>query len=162
MLHTAIPQSPSEESIGRAHPSQLAIVDDNGDADQVASVSEAGEVAPRYINSVDATAGQPLVARVMTRKHELEAALEALPAESVRERSDLDLALATIGEMLTGDLSRVPAIVSADMNRWLERTKHLAETPFVVAEVAATDSTAVPGEPMLEQSTLESYSDISG
>jgi hypothetical protein len=159
MLHTAIPQTLSDESIGRPHTSQLAIVDDDGQADQVSSASEAVEPAPRYINSVDATTGQPLVARVMTRKHELEAALEALPVESVRERSDLDLALATIGEMLTGDLSHVPAIVSADMNRWLERTKHLAEKPVVVA---ATDSTAVPAEPTLAQSTLESYSDISG
>src|SRR4051794_33016952 len=127
MLHSAIDHTASEETIGHAHSSQIAIVDDNGHADQVSSVPDVTDEAPRYINSVDATAGQPIVARVMTRKHELEAALEALPAESVRERSDLELALATIGEMLTGDLSHVPAIVSADMNRWLERTKHLAE-----------------------------------
>jgi len=159
MLHSAIPQTASEETIGRAHTGQIAIVDDNGHADQVSSVPDVVEEVPHYVNSVDATVGQPLVARVMTRKDELEAALQALPADSVRERSDLELALATIGEMLTGDLSRVPAIVSADMNRWLERTKHLAETPVVVA---ATDSTEVRAEPSVGESTLEQYSDISG
>ena len=81
----------------------------------------------RHVNPVDATVGQPMLARVTTRKQELEAALEALPAEDVRARSDIELALTTINELLTGDLEHIPAVVVADMNRWLERNKHLAE-----------------------------------
>ncbi len=83
--------------------------------------------ASQHVNSVDATAGQPMVARVMSRKHELEASLAALPAND-HSRGDIELALSTINELLTGDLSNVPAVVVADMNRWLERNKHLAES----------------------------------
>jgi hypothetical protein len=81
-----------------------------------------------HVNSVDATMGQPIVARVMARKRELEAARARLPAGDVRARMDLDLALSTVTELLTGDLKHVPAMVAADMNRWLENNKHLAES----------------------------------
>jgi hypothetical protein len=87
----------------------------------------AEELAPRTVNSVDATVGQPIVIRVMARKTELEALLAALPAEDINTRGDIGLALSTINELLTGDLASVPAVVAADMNRWLERNKHLAE-----------------------------------
>jgi hypothetical protein len=87
----------------------------------------------RYVNSVDATAGQPMVARVTARKQELEAALAALPAEDLRARGDLELALGSIAELLTGDLDNVPPVVVASMNRWLENTKHVAETPTAPA-----------------------------
>src|SRR5438045_569480 len=83
------------------------------------------EPAPRHTNSVDATVGQPIVARVMARKHELEALLAALPADEVSVRGDIGLALSTIEDLLSGDLAHVPAIVAADMNRWLERNKHV-------------------------------------
>jgi hypothetical protein len=82
----------------------------------------------RHVNSVDATAGQPMVTRVMARKQELEAALAALPAEEVRARGDLELALGSIAELLTGDLENVPPVVVASMSRWLESNKHLAES----------------------------------
>jgi hypothetical protein len=96
--------------------------------------------APRYVNSVDATIGQPIIARILTRKHELEAALDALPGDDIRGRGDIELALATIEELLTGDLHRVPATVLAEMNRWLERNKHLAErTPVSAAEPERDD-----------------------
>jgi hypothetical protein len=98
----------------------------------------AGNTAARYVNSVDATVGQPIVARVLTRKHELEAALDALPGDDIRGRSDLELALSTIEELLTGDLHQVPPTVVADMNRWLERNKHLAERATVTSSEAVT------------------------
>ncbi|MDQ3334465.1 MAG: hypothetical protein M4D80_04845 [Myxococcota bacterium] len=85
------------------------------------------EPAERQINSVDATAHQPIVARVMARKSELEALLAAIPESDLKERGDIDLALSTITELMTGDLEHVPAVVAVDMNRWLERNKHLGE-----------------------------------
>jgi hypothetical protein len=101
-------------------------------------ISPGDEPAPRYVNSVDATVGQPIVARVLTRKHELEAALDALPGDDIRGRSDLELALSTIEELLTGDLHQVPPTVVADMNRWLERNKHLAERAPVTSSEPVT------------------------
>jgi hypothetical protein len=103
---------------------QLVVVEHTPDGD-----------VPHYVNSVDATAGQPIVTRVLTRKLELEAALSALPETDLRGRSDLDIALTSIGELLTGDLEHVPHVVVASMNRWLERTKHLAETAAVVVAI---------------------------
>jgi hypothetical protein len=95
----------------------------------VAAKPDASRGAPQHhINSVDATIGQPLVARVMARKHELEAALAALPEDDKRARFDLDLALSAVEELLTGDLHHVSQVVAADMNRWLENNKHLAES----------------------------------
>jgi hypothetical protein len=81
----------------------------------------------RPVNSVDATAHQPIVDRVMARKEELEQLL-ATVAEDDRSREDIALALSTIEPLLTGDLSRVPAVVAADLNRWLERNKHVGES----------------------------------
>ena len=81
----------------------------------------------RHINSVDATSGQPIVARVMARKTELEALLDKLPEGDLATQGDIYLALATINDLLTGDLENVPAVVVADMSRWLELNKHLAE-----------------------------------
>jgi hypothetical protein len=79
------------------------------------------------INSVDATSGQPMVKRVLARKLELETLLEALPEDDIQTRGDISLALSTISDLLTGDLAHVPAVVLVDMNRWLERNKHVAE-----------------------------------
>lgn len=97
-------------------------------------------------NSVDATAGQPLVERVMARKAELEQALAALPAGDSRARGDLALALSTITGLLTGDLAKIPPTVGEGMSRWLEQNKHLAETAVAPAaaarEPAATSAKA--------------------
>jgi hypothetical protein len=101
---------------------QLVVVEHTPDGD-----------VPHYVNSVDATIGQPIVDRVLTRQAELEAALAAWPEADLRGRSDLELALTTIGELLTGDLERVPHVVVSSMNQWLERTKHLAETVEMTA-----------------------------
>jgi hypothetical protein len=100
--------------------------------------------ATRYVNSSDATMGQPIVARVMARKHELEAALEALPAEDLRARGDIELALTSIGELLTGDLTNVPQVVTADMSRWLEANKHLAERAVVATVDPVVDPVTGP------------------
>ena len=90
-------------------------------------------VTPR-VNSVDATVGQPIVSRVMARKHELEAELDATPAEEARARSDIELALSSVDPLLTGDLDHLPATVAVALNQWLERNKHLAERAVVSVE----------------------------
>jgi hypothetical protein len=102
-------------------------------------IADPVQAAP-YVNSVDATIGQPLVDRVAARKHELETALGELPAEALRARSDLELALSTIGELLTGDLTNVPPIVASHMNQWLERNKHLAERAAAVVPEPVVDA----------------------
>jgi hypothetical protein len=113
-----------------------------------AKPSARDRAAPRQVNSVDATAGQPIVTRVLTRKRELEAARAALPDDDVRTRLDLDLALSTVTELLRGDLKHVPAMVAADMNRWLENNKHLAEratAPVFDPGTGPTRSVVDPG-----------------
>jgi hypothetical protein len=121
--------------------SQLTVVDDNGHSDQLHNIADfdADNPPPRYVNSVDSTTGQPIVVRVMVRKHELETALADLPHEDRRARSDLELALSTIDGLLTGNLAEVPAMVVVDMSRWLERTKHLAESAIPVADRTTTE-----------------------
>jgi hypothetical protein len=99
------------------------------------------------VNSVDATMGQPLVERVLTRKAELEAALALVPETDVRGREPIELALSTIAGMLTGDLKNVPAVVASDMNTWLERHKHLAER--------AIDPTTGAPAPLPNQAQLQ-------
>lgn len=77
-------------------------------------------------NTTDATVGQSLVARVATRKAELEAAV-ACPDTDERSRGDLLTALGQVEGLLTGDLEEVPRVVAAELNRWLEANKHLDE-----------------------------------
>ena len=88
----------------------------------------------RQVNSVDATAHQPIVARVTARKQELEALLQTLPEDDERSRDAITLALSTIEPLLTGDLQHVPAVVAVDMNRWLEQNKHVAESAVRTVE----------------------------
>jgi hypothetical protein len=84
---------------------------------------------PHYVNSVDATIGKPLVERVLERKAELEALLDGLDDKPLR--ADIELALSTVEPFLAGDLKHVPPVVMIDLNRWLERTKHIGERPVV-------------------------------
>ena len=88
----------------------------------------------RHINSVDATAHQPLVDRVQARKLELEGLLAGLNDNDLGTKGDIGLALATVNELLTGDLANVPPVVGVDMNRWLERNKHLGERAEALPE----------------------------
>jgi hypothetical protein len=78
-------------------------------------------------NSTDATRGEPLAMRARKRRAELAAALEKLPVEELRERTDLEIALSSIDALLTGDVERLSDTTAADLNRLLENSKHLAE-----------------------------------
>ncbi len=85
--------------------------------------------APVHVeNSTDATRGEPLGIRAQKRRTELEAALASLPADRLREQSDIQLALSSVDELMTGDLENPSEVVATGLNRWLEGTKHLAET----------------------------------
>jgi hypothetical protein len=98
---------------------------------------EIAEQAPRVTNSTDATIGQPLVARVQARQQELATALAAVPDDHGHLHAEITLALDTVHQLLTGDLQNVPPVVAADMNRWLERNKHVAETAGAPVEPPA-------------------------
>ncbi|HEY4239191.1 MAG TPA: hypothetical protein VGM88_05220 [Kofleriaceae bacterium] len=88
-----------------------------------------GKSAPVSQNTTDATRGQPLAERVITRKNELEEALANFDddgsAALTIQREALELAIASANQMLTGDLDNLSDPVSVDMNRWLEANKHL-------------------------------------
>jgi hypothetical protein len=99
----------------------------------IADWSTTAPDAPHRINSVDASIGQPIVARVMARKLELEALLAGLAPGQPTVANDITMTLTAINELLSGDLEHVPAVVVADMNRWLERGKHLAESALTPA-----------------------------
>jgi hypothetical protein len=115
--------------------------------DEVGAPAAQPMVEPIHVNSVDATMGQPLVDRVLTRKTELETALALVPETDVRGREPIELALSTIAGLLTGDLKNVPAVVASDMNLWLERHKHLAER--------AIDPTTGEPAPLPSQAQLQ-------
>lgn len=78
-------------------------------------------------NSTDATRGQPLAARVLARKIELEDALADLNPHDVLLRQAVETALATVYSLMTGDLAHPSDVIARDLNRWLERNKHLAQ-----------------------------------
>jgi hypothetical protein len=82
----------------------------------------------RVENSTDATRGEPLAVRAQKRKAELEAALEKLPVHDLRARNDIALALGTVEGLLTGDLENLSHATGSALSRWLENSKHLAET----------------------------------
>jgi len=76
-------------------------------------------------NTTDATRGQPLAARVLARKDELEDALANCGVHQVLRRKALEIALATVYALITGDLAHPPDVVARALNAWLERHKHL-------------------------------------
>lgn len=80
-------------------------------------------------NSTDETRGQPLALRALKRKAELEAALDALPADQLTARSDIQLVITSLAQLLTGDVDHLSTATAAELNRMLEHTKHLAEKP---------------------------------
>lgn len=77
-------------------------------------------------NSTDATRGQPLAARVLARKAELEDALADCGPHEMLRRTALETALATVYALITGDLAHPPDVIARALNDWLERNKHLA------------------------------------
>ena len=84
-------------------------------------------MSERLDNTTDATRGQPLWARVLARKDELEDALAELGPHDAIERMSIETALATVYLLMTGDLAHPSDVVARDLNRWLERNKHLAQ-----------------------------------
>lgn len=78
-------------------------------------------------NTTDATRGQPLAARVLARKNELEDALADLGPRDVLLRQAIETALTTVYALMTGDLVHPSDVVARDLNRWLERNKLLAQ-----------------------------------
>jgi hypothetical protein len=77
-------------------------------------------------NTTDATRGQPLAARVLARKCELEDALADLGPHHTVVRQAIETALAVVYALVTGDLAHPNEVVARDLNTWLERNKHLA------------------------------------
>ena len=86
-----------------------------------------GVISSRLDNTTDATRGQPLAARVLARKDELEDALAELSPHDVLVRQAIETALATVYALMTGDLAHPSDVVAHGLNRWLERNKHLAQ-----------------------------------
>jgi hypothetical protein len=78
-------------------------------------------------NSTDATRGQPLVLRVLHRKNELEDALADLGRGDTLLRQAIEMALSRVYLLITGDLAHPSELLARDLNRWLERNKHLAQ-----------------------------------
>ncbi len=79
------------------------------------------------VNSTDATRGEPLALRAQKRRAELEVALDRLPDDDLRLRSDIEVAISSLDGLLTGDPDHLAAVTAADLSRLLENTKHLAE-----------------------------------
>lgn len=78
-------------------------------------------------NTTDATRGEPLAMRAQKRMAELERALDKLPASEMRARNDIDVAVAAIKGLLTGDVEHLSDATAAELSRALENSKHLAE-----------------------------------
>jgi hypothetical protein len=76
-------------------------------------------------NTTDSTRGQPLAARVLARKVELEDALADCGRHEALRRTALETALAGIYSLITGDLAHPPDVIARALNNWLERNKHL-------------------------------------
>jgi len=108
------------------------------------NIDQSGDeiIGHAHVNSSDATVGQPLVRRVQQRVAELEALQWNLAEDDLQTRGAIDLALATIGPLLTGDLEHIPAVVNADLSRWLERNKHVAESAISFLPIEEAPSIA--------------------
>jgi hypothetical protein len=89
--------------------------------------SEQATMPTHFENRTDATPGEPLAVRALQRKAELEEALAKLPDTDLRARNDIQLALASVGALLTGDLEHMAHVTGEEISTWLESTAHLAE-----------------------------------
>jgi hypothetical protein len=78
-------------------------------------------------NTTDATRGEPLAMRAQKRKLELERLLEKLPAEDIRARNDISVAVSSIAALLTGNVDHLSDSTAAELSRVLETSKHLGE-----------------------------------
>ncbi len=77
--------------------------------------------------TTDATRGQPIGARVLARKNELEDALADLNPHDGLLRQAIETALATVYSLMIGDLAHPSDAIARDLDRWLERNKQLAQ-----------------------------------
>lgn len=84
------------------------------------------QAADPTTNTVDATRGMPLIERARLRRIELVAARDLLAEDDVRGRSDLEIAIAGVDGLLTGDPTHLDSATAFELNRWLEANKHLA------------------------------------
>ncbi len=80
-------------------------------------------------NTTDATRGEPLAERAQQRRAELATALAKMPRDQTRARRDIEQALAAVDGLLAGDPDHLTDATAADISRWLELHKHLAEKP---------------------------------
>lgn len=78
-------------------------------------------------NSTDASMGQPIGQRVQARRAELCKLLDGMADTDVRERADVERAIASADALLMGDPEHPTETTSSEMARWLEANKHLAE-----------------------------------
>ncbi len=84
-----------------------------------------GIMSSKIDNTTDATRGQPLAIRVLSRKDELEDALAELGPHDVPERQAIETALATVYLLMTGDLAHPSEVVARSLARWLEANRHV-------------------------------------
>ena len=84
-----------------------------------------GVLSDRLENTVDATRGQPLAARVLARKIELEDALADLGSHDLIEREAIEEALHALYFLMPGDIAHPAPNVGRALSDWLERNKHV-------------------------------------
>src|SRR5512146_1009931 len=87
-------------------------------------VQMSGVLGTQMENTVDATRGQPLAARILARKDELEDALAELGPYDTVERQAIESALSAVYMLMTGNLAHPSTAVAYELNRWLARTKY--------------------------------------
>ena len=76
-------------------------------------------------NTTESLRGHPLAERVLARQAELEAALVNLGTTESVEGAAIETALASLAQLLTGDVDHPDTVVAHDLNNWLERNKYL-------------------------------------
>jgi hypothetical protein len=77
----------------------------------------------------DSDTDLPLATRARNRRARLVAALKKLSADRTTERSDLQIAIDTIDNLLTGDSQELPDNIAHDVVTWLAETQYLALDP---------------------------------
>jgi electron transfer flavoprotein alpha subunit len=84
-------------------------------------------------NTVETMRGHPLAERVLARQAELEAALINIESGQSVEAIAIETALASLAQLLTGDVDHPASMVAHDLNNWLERNRYLGLSATQVA-----------------------------
>lgn len=79
------------------------------------------------VNTTDTGRGEPLAVRVRARQAELVRLLDLTPHDRLTARGDIEIALAHVEDLLTGDVEHLSDATAAALSGWLEANKHLAE-----------------------------------